>query len=137
MLKKSNSRTGAVAVWGRPLLFGTLAGALCTLLLLFAAAALCVATDVPAALVPLLAFCSCAIGAGCGGIVAGKIARKNGWLIGLLCGLCLWLLLSLIGFACVGGTVAAHALVCGAICLLLGAAGGIIGVNVRHNKFSV
>ena len=56
MLKKSNSRTGAVAVWGRPLLFGTLAGALCTLLLLFAAAAICVATDVPAGLVPLLAF---------------------------------------------------------------------------------
>ena len=137
MLKKQNAPSGNRAVWGRPLLFGTLVGAVLTLLVLFGEAAVCVLTDVPVALIPLLAALGCALGAAVGGVTAGKIARKNGWLTGLLSGVCLWLLLSLVGFACVGKTEVIHALVSAVICLVCGAVGGIVGVNLRQSKFSV
>lgn len=137
MLKKSTSSSNA-PVFVKPLLFGTLSGALCTLLLLFGAAALCVATDVPAGLVAPMAFVSCAAGAALGGVIAAKIAGKKGWLYGLCAGGVLFLLVSIVGFACVGVTSGAHLAISAALCLACGAVGGIVGVNLkRNNGFAV
>ncbi len=137
MFKKTKTDSGAMTVWGRPLLWGTVSAALCVTVLLLLAAALCVAVDVPTGLVSPLAFVTVALGAAVGGVVSGKIARKKGWLFGLLCGLCLFLLTSLIGLLCVGTASGAHALIRVAICAACGSVGGIVGVNLKRSGYTV
>ena len=137
MFKKTDRSSEKWAAWGAPLLWGTLIGAVSVLLLLLAAAALCVAVDVPVGLVSPMAFVACAAGAAVGGLVAGKISRRRGWLFGLLCGLCIYLLIALVGTFCVGCVVLSNAPLSLLICIACGAVGGIIGVNLKSRKFSV
>ena len=137
MFKKSDRSSEMRAAWGMPLLWGTLVGAVSVLVLLLAAAALCVAVDIPAGLVSPMAFVACAAGAAVGGLVAGKISRKRGWLFGLLCGLLVYLLIACVGAFCVGGAVGTHAALSLLLCIACGAVGGIVGVNLKSRKFSV
>lgn len=135
MFKKSRSSTGAAFI--KPLFWGTLFGACSCLLLFLAAAELCVLTDIPVGLVAPMAFVCVAVSAAVGGGITAKIADRKGWLYGLLCGACLYLLLSLMGFLCVKTVVGPHTPVCLLLCLVCGAFGGIIGVNVRRRRYTV
>jgi len=136
MLKKTD-QSSKTTLFLKPLLFGLLSGTLCTLLLLFGAAALCVAVDIPAGVVSPMAFVACAAGAALGGFVTAKIADKKGWLYGLSCGACLFLLLTLVGFTLVHQTVGEHLILNLSLCLACGCCGGILGVNLKRNGFSV
>ena len=137
MFKKTNLSSEKCAAWGKPLLWGTLVGACSALILLLLAAALCVAVDVPAGLISPLAFVAVAIGAAMGGLIAGKLSRRRGWLYGLLCGVCIELLIASVGALCVGRAVGTNAPLSLLLCIVCGAVGGIIGVNLKSRTFSV
>ncbi len=137
MFKKTDRSSEKWTAWGAPLLWGTLVGAVCVLLFLLSAAALCVAIDIPTGLISPMAFVACAVGAAVGGLVAGKISRRRGWLFGLLCGLLVYLLIACVGALCIGRAVGTHAPLSLLLCIACGAVGGIIGVNLKSRKFSV
>ena len=137
MFKKTEHPSGGMTLYGAPLLWGMVAGALCVSLLLFAAAGICVAVDVSDSLVAGMAFCACGLGALCGGLMAGKRAKRQGWLLGLLCGCGLTLLVAGIGSLCVGTVFSGRLLLCLLICVVCATLGGILGVNWKRNDFSV
>ena len=136
MFKKTDRSTKA-ATWGRPLLCGSLTALLTTSVLLLLFSALCVASDAAFAFITPLAFFSVAVSAAVGGFTAGKLARRQGWLLGLLCGLLLWVLSSLVGGLCVGALFGARTLWRLLLCAICGAVGGITGVNTRRRDLSV
>ena len=102
----------------RPVIIGAVVGALCCTLLLAVMAAIVAA----------------AAGAFFGGFAAARIAREKGLLIGGACGLLLFILVALAGFAFLKEIRGAYILVKLAVMLVLSALGGVIGVNLRKRR---
>lgn len=118
----------------RPVLWGTAFGALICLLLLFVMAAILTAQNVPQAAVTPMALVAAAIGAFLGGLIAARIAREKGLLIGALTGLLLFVILAIAGFIFVRDAHGSSAILKAAIFLACGAVGGIVGVNLRRRR---
>ncbi len=137
MFKKIERPSDAMAFIGTPLLWGTVVGTLCVSLLLFLAAGICVAVDVPDTLLTTMALGACGLGAFFGGLIAGKLTKRKGWLVGLLCGVCLTVLVTGIGALCVGVLFSSHFFISLLIGILCATCGGMIGVNLKRNDFSV
>ena len=74
-----------------------------------------------------------AMGLGCliGGGAAGLSAKKQGMIIGAVCGTLLYLLLLTAGLIHTGGTAIGYAALKWAVCTVCSAIGGVWGVNRR------
>lgn len=83
----------------RPVVIGTVIGAGGCLLILLLMAAVMASSDIPKAAVTPMAVAAAAIGAFISGIVAARISREKGLMLGAVCGLLLYLLVMLAGFA--------------------------------------
>ena len=103
----------------RPVIIGAVVGALCCTLLLAVMAAIVASQDIPKAAITPMA------------IVA---AAEKGLLIGGACGLLLFILVALAGFAFLKEIRGAYILVKLAVMLVLSALGGVIGVNLRKRR---
>ncbi len=115
----------------RPVLVGVGVGLLVCFGLLMLMAMLVQAVDVPRTAILPLAIAAAAVGAFVAGLVAAAMARRHGLLMGVVCGLVLFLLILLAGvsrYAGVGGTTALLKL---AVLVLAGGVGGVLGVNLR------
>ncbi len=119
--------------WLRPLLVGLCVGVLCCTLLLLLMALLIRSVDVPRAAITPLAVTAAAVGAFLAGLTAALTARKNGLLLGALCGLALFLLVLIAGAARSAGVSGSYALVKAAVLTVAGAIGGVLGVNRRKH----
>ena len=115
----------------RPLLVGLCVGVIsCTLLLLLMA--LLVGTvDVPRRVVLPLAIAAGAVAAFLAGLVTARLSGKNGLLLGMACGLLLFLLILVAGFVRYTGVDAGLSLLKVAILTVAGGIGGVLGVNKR------
>lgn len=118
----------------RPVIIGAVVGALCCTLLLAVMAAIVASQDIPKAAITPMAIVAAAAGAFFGGFAAARIAREKGLLIGGACGLLLFILVALAGFAFLKEIRGAYILVKLAVMLVLAALGGVIGVNLRKRR---
>ncbi len=118
----------------RPVIIGAVVGALCCTLLLAVMAAIVASQDIPKAAITPMAIVAAAAGAFFGGFAAARIAREKGLLIGGACGLLLFILVALAGFAFLKEIRGAYILVKLAVMLVLSALGGVIGVNLRKRR---
>ena len=112
----------------RPVVIGTVAGAGCCLLLLLLMAAVMASSDIPKAAVTPMAVAAAAIGAFVSGIIAARISRERGLLLGAVCGLLLYLLVMIAGFALLREIRGAYAVVKLAVMIGCAALGGVLGV---------
>lgn len=115
-------------------LVGTLAGALLTLLLLV----LCVYVVVKMQTVPYgaiapMVIVTAAVGAFVGGYLGGRVSRQNGWLVGAVSGLLLFLCMLGVGTLS-GGVLGTATLLRLLLPVTAGALGGIAAVNKRHRR---
>ncbi len=118
----------------RPVIIGAVVGALCCTLLLAVMAAIVASQDIPKAAITPMAIVAAAAGAFFGGFAAARIAKEKGLLIGGTCGLLLFILVALAGFAFLKEIRGAYILVKLAVMLVLSALGGVIGVNLRKRR---
>ena len=118
----------------RPVIIGAVVGALCCTLLLAVMAAIVASQDIPKAAITPMAIVAAAAGAFFGGFAAARIAKEKGLLIGGACGLLLFILVALAGFAFLKEIRRAYILVKLAVMLVLSALGGVIGVNLRKRR---
>ena len=118
----------------RPVIIGAVVGALCCTLLLAVMAAIVASQDIPKAAITPMAIVAAAAGAFFGGFAAARIAKEKGLLIGGACGLLLFILAALAGFAFLKEIRGAYILVKLAVMLVLSALGGVIGVNLRKRR---
>ena len=118
----------------RPVTYGILFGAGACFLLLLIMSAVMGLRDIPQTAVSLIATLIFVLGGFVAGYVSAAFAREKGMLLGLCCGACPFVILSLASLAVDGGGFGMVALTKLAAVLLAAALGGIIGVN-RRKKF--
>lgn len=129
------ARNEEQTVWrkfGRPIVFGAVIGAVCSVLLLLLMAVLMAAKDMPEGAVTPLALVAGAAGAIVGGFVGARIAGERGLLYGAACGLLLAVLLSIAGWIARGEMNAAMLPLKLGVMVACGAIGGVMGVNLRR-----
>ena len=114
----------------RPVVIGTVIGAGGCLLILLLMAAVMASSDIPKAAVTPMAVAAAAIGAFISGIVAARISREKVLMLGAVCGLLLYLLVMLAGFAVLREIRGAYAVVKLAVMIGCAALGGVLGVNM-------
>lgn len=114
-------------------LFGVVGALLVSLLLLSLFSILMTVRDLPAVVIVLLACVSIAGGAFVGGMVAARLIRNRGLMIGAITGLAFFLILYLTGLIMHQAGMDAWLLVKVAIAVLTGGIGGITGVNMRKH----
>lgn len=116
----------------RPLIAGVVVGALCCVLVLVVMAAIMAAKDIPKVAVTPMAVVAAAFGAFIGGMAAAKISKEKGLLYGAGCGLLLFLLVMIAGFAVLRDVRGTLLIVKLAVLVGCGAVGGIVGVNMKR-----
>ena len=117
----------------RPVVIGAVVGALCCTLVLIIMAAIVASQDIPKAVITPMAIVAGAAGSFFGGFTAARIAKERG-LIGGACGLLLFILVVIVGFAFLKEIRGAYILVKLAVMLVCSAVGGVIGVNLRKRR---
>ena len=115
----------------RPVLIGLCLGVVCTTLLLLLAALLIRSVDIPRSSITPLAVAAAGIGAFVAGLSAALVAQRNGLILGAVCGLALYLIILLAGIADGGGIDGTFGMIKLAVLTVVGAVGGILGVNRR------
>lgn len=91
--------------------------------------------DATDTIVSAMTACALCVGAYTGGFISAKRRRKNGLLMGILCGVFMFFVIFILSTFCVqtiaglsGSTKLIMTLICSAI-------GGIVGVNSKHSKY--
>ena len=116
-------------------LFSSLAGFvavfLCVLLFAFVITKIN-ATDKVISFMSGVALC---VGAYAGGYISAKKRQKNGLLMGVLCGLFMFLIILLVGTVFVKAVSGCPPSVKLILTLICGAIGGIVGVNSKNTRF--
>ena len=118
----------------RPITYGILCGATECFLLLIIMSILMSFKDIPQSAVSLISTLTFVCGGFVAGLAASSFSREKGMFLGLCCGLCLFLVLSLASLAVDGSGFGMVALTKLIAVLFAAAIGGVIGVN-RKKKF--
>lgn len=129
-MKSRGEDTVMVKRFLRPVCIGAFVGAIGCLLVLLLMAAVLAAVDVPKAAITPLAVAAAAFGALIGGIVAAKMAREKGLLLGAACGLVLFLIVLVAGFAVLKEIRGSYVVIKLLVLVGCGAVGGVLGVNL-------
>ncbi len=117
--------------WLRPLIIGLAVGVVCCTLVLLAMAAAVGSVDIPRAATVPLAVAAAALGAFAAGLTAALTAGRRGLLLGAVSGMLLFLVILLAGCIRYAGVDGGYALLKAAVLTVMGALGGVLGVNRR------
>ena len=128
-MNAQNNAVSFVRAYLRPLLVSLCVGVLCTALLLLAAALLIHSVDIPRATVTPLAYAAAGVGAFAAGLTAALLAKRNGLMLGAVCGLALYLLILVAGCMSTESAVGTPAWIKPVLLTVAGAIGGVLGVN--------
>lgn len=119
----------------RAIVFGTLFGVvLCVLCLLIASFAFVKAKTLPLNLIQIFILIICAFGAFWGGYITVRISKIRGMFYGMLSGLLLFAIQFVAGMIVTHDAITFYTLVKLFLMLLLGAIGGIVGVNKKSRR---
>lgn len=113
----------------KPMLLGAVFGLVAIILVLMLLALIMSFGILPLSAAPAISSVSVAIGAFFAGFIAAKKFKKNGLLIGALCGAVLFALFTLIGLAAFNSAPSASTLIRLIVFITASAVGGIIGVG--------
>lgn len=113
-------------------LAGMLVGLATSLVMLLIFSIVMTVKDVPQGVVPTLTAVSVALGSFVGGFAGARLHRKSGLAFGAVIGVCMYLLLMIVGVIMQSGGLGASVLVKLVVSLASGGIGGIIGVNARR-----
>lgn len=113
----------------RPALLGGLFSVAIIILIICLMALLMSLGVIPLKLSPLVASISTAIGGFFGGIFAAKKSRKNGFLVGALTGICVFILFSIFSLIVYKEAPSSATFIRAIIFLTSGLLGGVIGVG--------
>lgn len=114
-------------------LISVLSGVIVIMLCLLGFSCLLTIIDANNAIKSVMSAISLCLGTFAAGFICAKQKRKNGLLNGLFCGLCIYLFIFFIGSFVLKLTMGSGAFGKIILVCILGAAGGICGVNSRHN----
>ena len=118
--------------WLRPVLTGVGVGVVCATLFLLLFALFVYKLPLPTAIVTPLALAAMGLGGLAGGFAAGLCVKRQGWLVGAVCGTLLYVILLIAGVARGEDIAWGYALLKWAVLTVCSAAGGVLGVNRRH-----
>ncbi len=133
-MRTRKEETGLLVKLIRPVLWGVCVGALTCLLLLLIMAAVMAAQNVPQTAVTPMAVAAAAAAAFLGGLTSARIAKERGLLVGVLCGLLMYVVVALAGFALLREIRGTYALLKLFVLVGCGAIGGLIGVNTKQSR---
>lgn len=109
-------------------------GLVAAAVLLFLAAALMTAVDLPEEAISPIAMAALGIGSLISGIMAAKRTGKNGLIVGTMCGLAIFLLTLITGLSIFQTAQTGSTLFKLAISALCGAIGGVLGVGGKTHR---
>ncbi len=115
----------------RPITYGILSGIAACLLLLILMSIIMVIQDVPDSVVTLMATLTFVFGGIVAGFVSSGYSREKGLFLGIICGTCLFAILSIASLAIYGSDFGMQALTKFVAVLLAASFGGVVGVNRR------
>lgn len=134
------AETNSVAVPGKfemmvkPVLMGTLAGLIISLIILAVCSYAMTVRDMPDNVISTLSLISIASGCLTGGFISAKKHKKSGLLVGTVTGLGMFLVLFFAGLAIQHTGVGVSGLIKLIVSASGGAIGGIVGVNARSGQ---
>lgn len=117
-----------------PILFGLLIGIVTSLIVLLLLSAFAVSFDIPSFLVVPLAISANAFGAFSCAFSSAKKGKQNGWLLGLVSAVLLYLITTVAGFGLYDSVDGTFLLIKALIMMACGMVGGIIAVNTQKRK---
>ncbi len=119
----------------RPIVFGAVGGALiCAILLAVCAFAFVSSKHLPQSVIPSLVLAIVSVSAFFSGYIAAKTSHARGLMFGVFSALTLFLMFFICGIFVANETVTFSALMRLVIMLIVGAIGGIIGVNKKSKN---
>jgi len=110
-------------------------GLIISIVVLFLLAILMTKIDMPPAIINAISLVGLCIGAFFAGIIAGRINRKDGLLIGLLCGGTISAILAFVGIALMNSDVTSTLFVKLCAAIISSIMGSIIGVNLKRRRY--
>ena len=134
MLKHHREDTPGIIKWIRPVLIGTVVGAICCLAVLFVFAAIMAGQDIPQMAVTPMAVVAAAIGGFFGGFTSARAAGSRGLLYGAACGALLYLIVMIAGFSVLKDIRGLYALIKLLVMVVCAAVGGVAGVNSHRRR---
>ncbi len=132
--KSTTSEESGFLRFLKPLVIGTAAGLIVSLIALALFALILSYQSVPHVLVTPLSIAAVCIGGLIAGVVAGRMLRSRGLLIGLATGLFLFLITLLASFSLSADAFGMMALVKLGATVLCGMVGGVFGVNTAKKR---
>ena len=118
----------------KPVLVGTAIGAVVITAVLMVLSLVLSLKDIPQMLITPMVLAALAAGAFVGGLSTARLVRERGLLMGLCCGVLLFLLLWLFGLRVNEGAFGLMAGVKLVVALLFAAVGGVMGVNAKKRR---
>jgi putative membrane protein, TIGR04086 family/integral membrane protein, TIGR04097 family len=116
------------------MLTGTLVSLATSMIMLLVFALVMTVKNVPQGVVPTLTAASIAIGSFAGGFTGARMHRKSGLFVGVVIGLCMYVLLMLAGLAFRSKGVDTTTLIKLVVSVISGGIGGVIGVNAHKKR---
>ena len=116
----------------RAVLTGSAIGILCCILVLLLCSVALSIQDIPQGAIGPMAIGAAVAGSFVAGFCGAKIRREKGLLIGLCCGITIFLFIVLAGFAISGNSFGTLALIKLAVVLFSAMLGGVLGVNSKN-----
>ena len=115
----------------RPVVYGIVAGTVACFLLLTFMSVVMQFRDLPQMLITFFATLTFVLGGLVAGYVSAAFSRERGMLVGVCCGICMFLLLAFTNLTVNGPDFCAVAFTKLAAVLFASALGGVVGVNKR------
>ncbi len=126
--------TGVMRVIAKPVLVSVGAGALVCIAILLLMSLLMAVKSIPQAMVGPMAVFALMAGALAGGFCCSKLLRRNGLVMGAICGFVMCLVVLLAGFSLPHNIMGTNALFKVVYVLLASMLGGVLGVNTRSGR---
>ena len=133
MSEKSVDRNNGAALV-KPVVIGLIVSLGVTMLLLLLFAVILTKYDASPFFITILSMTALSLGALAGGIVASKIFKKKGILMGAILGCALFLIVTIISTIVNFTGLTYQSLIKLGLCVLLSCVGGIIGVNTGNKR---
>lgn len=134
MSKKPSQNRGELKLI-RTIAVSSIIGLIISILALFLLAILMTKIDMPQAIINAISLVGLCIGAFFAGIIAGRINRKDGILMGLLCGGTMFAFLAIIGIALLNSDVSMTLVIKLCAIVVSSIFGSVMGVNFKRRRY--
>lgn len=130
----TESSESGIVRYLKPMIIGLLSGVTTCFVFLCIFAFIVSSRDIPQAMISTLALVAGGLGGFISGFVASKLVRTRGLLVGLICGVVLFLIVLLASVATLKTSFGPIIFVKMTVIVIASAIGGVLGVNSRSKR---